>query len=170
MFSWHTFADEYKRIVDGYMQYNQLESRKFFKILQNSISIALFFDCNREKYEHTSLINLFSFPIFQFTVIITKSTIFCQFFPINYPPFEPSFPFESLFLLLFTPGEEILRSKKTWRGLRFEERIIHDSRVRTQLEKAYTIVIKKDASGEAKTLSLRHSRTENLPGPPPFGS
>lgn len=73
------------------------------KFSKNSISIALFFDCNREKYEHTSLINLYSFPIFQFKVTATKSTIFCQFFPINCPPFEPFFPFESLFLLLFTP-------------------------------------------------------------------
>lgn len=110
---------------------NSIENRKFSKIFQNSISIASFFDRNREKYEDTSLINLFSFPIFQFkvTATSTKSTIFCQF-SINYPSFEPSFPFESLFLHVCTRrGNPAVKEE----AKRIKKRIIHDSRVRTQL-------------------------------------
>lgn len=95
---------------------NSIENRKFSKIFQNSISIASFFDRNRED---TSLINLFSFPIFQFkvTATSTKSTIFCQFSPLIIHP--SSHPFLSNpFSCMFAPGEEILRSKKRRRELR----------------------------------------------------
>lgn len=98
---------------------NSIENRKFSKIFQNSISIASFFDRNREKYEDTSLINLFSFPIFQFkvTATSTKSTIFCQFSPLIIHPSSHPFP-SNPFSCMFAPGEEILRSKKRRRELR----------------------------------------------------
>lgn len=77
------------------------ENRKFFKILQNSPKfnfhgIDSFFDYNREKYESYKFFLLSNLPIQSYNTI--KSTTL-SIFPINYPPFEPSFPFESLFLL-----------------------------------------------------------------------
>lgn len=70
------------------------------EILQNSISIAFpssFFD--QENYEHTSLINLFSFANLKQH---PWSRDICQFSPLIIHPFPAT----------FTPGEEILRSKK----------------------------------------------------------